>query len=150
MSRARGSSEQLVLAALESRRNLTTGELAEATGVGRSTVGKALVRLEQRRLVRRSAGRAQEGPRAPDRWSVATGRKPSRRRSSARRLRPGELDGLVLAYLAEHGQSTPLGPTAVANGLGRSAGAVGNCLARLAAAGRVRQVDQRPRRYSPA
>jgi hypothetical protein len=34
--------------------------------------------------------------------------------------------------------------------LGRSAGAVGNCLTRLATAGQVRQVSTKPRRYSSA
>jgi hypothetical protein len=36
----------------------------------------------------------------------------------------------------------------VAKALGRSGGAVGNCLTRLAAAGRVRKVSDKPRRYS--
>jgi hypothetical protein len=48
------------------------------------------------------------------------------------------------------GTEVALGATAVANGLGRSSGAVGNCLARLAAAGQVRQVSERPRRCSRA
>jgi len=43
-----------------------------------------------------------------------------------------------------------VGATAVAKALGRSAGAVGNCLTRLAAAGQVRQVSEKPRRYSSA
>jgi hypothetical protein len=52
-----------------------------------------------------------------------------------KRLRPGELDGLVLSYLCQHKQDGPLTATAVAKGLGgRSAGAVSNCLARLAKA----------------
>jgi hypothetical protein len=41
-----------------------------------------------------------------------------------------------------------VGATAVAKALSRSAGAVGNCLTRLAAAGQVRQVSEKPRRYS--
>jgi hypothetical protein len=52
--------------------------------------------------------------------------------AAKRRLRPGELDGLVLAYLRKH-KDGPLTSTAIAKGLGgRSAGAVANCLARLA------------------
>lgn len=44
-----------------------------------------------------------------------------------KRLRPGELDGLVLSYLCQHKQTGPLTATAVAKGLGgRSAGAVSN------------------------
>jgi hypothetical protein len=51
--------------------------------------------------------------------------------------RPGELDGLVLSYLCKHQKAGPLTATAIANGLGgRSAGAVANCLARLAVTAR--------------
>jgi hypothetical protein len=46
------------------------------------------------------------------------------------RLRPGELDGLVLGYLSEHKEGGPLTPSAIAKGLERSSGAVANCLAR--------------------
>ncbi len=53
--------------------------------------------------------------------------------TKSKRLRPGELDGLVLSYLCEHRKDGPLTATAIAKGLdGRSAGAVANCLARLA------------------
>ena len=40
-----------------------------------------------------------------------------------------------------------MGATVVAKALGRSAGAVGNCLTRLAAAGQVFQISDKPRRY---
>ena len=64
------------------------------------------------------------------------------------RLRPGQLDGLVLAYLREHKADGPLTATSVAKGLGgRSAGAVSNCLARLTRDGRVRQATKTPRAY---
>lgn len=39
-----------------------------------------------------------------------------------KRLRPGELDGLVLAYLAEHKGDGPLTATAIGKGIGRSPG----------------------------
>lgn len=65
----------------------------------------------------------------------------------AKRLRPGELDGLVLAYLAEHKGNGPLTATAIGKGIGRSAGAVANCLGRLAKDKKVRQVKKRPRAY---
>lgn len=51
--------------------------------------------------------------------------------AKTKRLRPGELDGLVLAYLAEHKDDGPLTATAIGRGIERSAGAVANCLARL-------------------
>jgi hypothetical protein len=65
-----------------------------------------------------------------------------------RRLRPGELDGLVLSYLCKHEKDGPLTPTAVAKGIGRSAGAVANCLARLAKAKKVRLARRAPRAYA--
>lgn len=65
-----------------------------------------------------------------------------------KRLRPGELDSLVLSYLCGHKQDGPLTATAVAKGLGgRSAGAVSNCLARLAKAKKVRLAKKAPRAY---
>jgi hypothetical protein len=65
-----------------------------------------------------------------------------------KRLRPGELDGLVLSYLCRHKQDGPLTVTAVAKGLGgRSAGAVSNCLVRLAKDRKVRLAKKAPRAY---
>jgi hypothetical protein len=58
--------------------------------------------------------------------------------------------GWTLKFVNSHGKDAPLGVTPVAKALGRSAGAVGNCLARLAAAGRLEQVSDRPRRYRRA
>jgi hypothetical protein len=67
--------------------------------------------------------------------------------AKAKRLRPGELDGLVLAYLAEHKGDGALTATAIGKGIERSAGAVANCLARLAKDGKVRQAKKRPRAF---
>jgi biotin operon repressor len=151
MNVAKPPTEQAVVAALASQPDATTADVAAATGLGRSTIAKALARLEHAGHVSRSAGGREDGRRLPDRWSPAAEKKSSRRRpSGAGRLRPGELDRLVLDYLTKHNDSGPLTPTAVANGLGRSSGAVGNCLARLTAAGRVRQVSEWPRRYTAA
>ena len=47
-----------------------------------------------------------------------------------RRLRPGELDGLVLTYMRRHEDEGPLSASAIVKGLGRSSGAVANCLTR--------------------
>lgn len=64
------------------------------------------------------------------------------------RLRPGQLDGLVLGYLRKHKADGPLTATAVAKGLGgRSAGAVANCLARLVKRKEVRLAKKTPRAY---
>jgi len=65
-----------------------------------------------------------------------------------KRLRPGELDGLVLAYMRKHTDDAPLTATAIGKGLNRSAGAVANCLARLTTEGKVRQTKKRPRAYA--
>lgn len=68
-----------------------------------------------------------------------------------RRLRAGELDGLVLSYLCKHQGDGPLTAPAIAKGLGgRSAGAVSNCLERLAKERKVRRVKDRPRSYVAA
>ena len=70
-------------------------------------------------------------------------------RGSGERLRPGQLDGLVLGFLREHAADGPLSPSAVGKGLARSSGATANSLKRLAEAGQVREVSERPRRYEP-
>jgi hypothetical protein len=63
------------------------------------------------------------------------------------RLRPGQLDGLVLGYMKKHKGELPLSPTAVAHGIKRSSGAVGNSLGRLEKEKKVRLVEEKPRRY---
>jgi len=65
-----------------------------------------------------------------------------------KRLRPGELDGLVLTYMRRHRKDGPLTATAIGKGIGRSAGAVSNCLARLAKEQKVRQARRKPRAYA--
>jgi hypothetical protein len=67
--------------------------------------------------------------------------------AKTKRLRPGELDGLVLSYLADHKDDGPLTATAISKGIERSAGAVSNCLARLAKEKKVRQAKRKPRAY---
>jgi hypothetical protein len=63
------------------------------------------------------------------------------------RLGPGQLDGLVLAYLRKRKDDGPLTASAVAKGMGRSSGAVANCLVRLAKAKQVRLARRKPRSY---
>ncbi len=64
-----------------------------------------------------------------------------------KRLHPGELDGQVLAYMRRHKNDGPLTASAIGKGIERSAGAIANCLARLAKDGKVRQAKKRPRAY---
>jgi hypothetical protein len=88
-------------------------------------------------------------PAAARRPAKGAHRKPKRRSGAAggRRLRPGELDDLVLSYMRAHQGDLPLGPGTVAREIGRSSGAVGNCLERLAKAKGVRRAGRRPRTY---
>lgn len=66
-----------------------------------------------------------------------------------KRLRPGQLDRLVLDYMKAHRKKGPLTATTIAKGLGgRSAGAVANCLSRLAEGEKVRQAERTPRAYA--
>lgn len=60
-----------------------------------------------------------------------TGPKARKAQLAQERLRPGQLDGRVLAYMKKHKARLPLSPTAVAHGISRSSGAVANCLGRL-------------------
>jgi DNA-binding transcriptional ArsR family regulator len=144
----KSSTDEVVLGALRPRSQATVAEIAAAVKLSRSTVSRALVELERSGKVGRSASGHEGARRLPDLWVRV--RRSSRLPPAGERLRPGELDGLVLGYLRKHIKEIPLGPSAVAQGLGRSSGAVGNCMARLAAAGSVRLVSERPRRYTAA
>jgi hypothetical protein len=66
------------------------------------------------------------------------------------RLKAGGLEPLVLAYLKEHKGDAPHGPSQVAKALGRSSGAVGNCLVRLTDAEKTKCVSDKPLRYDLA
>jgi hypothetical protein len=76
--------------------------------------------------------------------SKATKAKPKQR------LRPGELDDLVLGYMKKHRGELPITATKVAQGIKRSSGAVGNCLGRLEKEKKVRLAGKKPRRYDLA
>jgi DNA-binding IclR family transcriptional regulator len=150
MSAAEPTHEETVAKALAAGTEMTVAEIATATGLGRSTVGKALAALERNGMVRRHPGGRDGRRRLPDRWSIGrAAERDERARAATQRLSPGQLDALVLDYVDSQGTDA-VGATAVAKALGRSAGAVGNCLTRLAAAGRVRQISGKPRRYSSA
>lgn len=92
------------------------------------------------------AGKAKSKARSAKRKSSA-GRANTQREG---RLRPGQLDGLVLGYMKKHKGELPVSPSTVAHGIKRSSGAVGNCLGRLEQAEKVRLVKQKPRRYDLA
>lgn len=143
--------------ALSAHGEITVSELAEMTGLGRSTVGKALAALETEGRAVRTPGERQGGKRAPDVWSAAGAVEESTTAVDVRtsegdaepsdRLAKGALRTLVLEHLqANAGESFT--PTAVGKALHRSSGAVGNALDKLATHGAVAKVGDKPRRYA--
>jgi predicted ArsR family transcriptional regulator len=116
----------------------TAAELAEISGLSRATVTKQLTALKKTGDATATDG-DRDRDRPASRWSL-TGQ------TDRPRLRPGELDGLVLGYVRS--LDAPLGPTGVGHALNRSAGAVANCMARLAKAGQLQQTSKKPRRYT--
>lgn len=73
--------------------------------------------------------------------------KPEAAGKGKNRLRPGELDGLVLSYMCKNEKDLPVTPGTIAKAIGRSSGAVGNCLKRLAKAKKARLAKKAPRAY---
>jgi Sugar-specific transcriptional regulator TrmB len=155
------ASEQAVLKALIANPEATAAEVAAAADVGRSTAGKVLARLASAGEVRRTEGGRDGARRLPDRYALASAEpaaktaKPkttavTKPQAAEDRLKPGQLDGLVLTFLRENEASAPHGPTTVARALARSSGAVQNSLTRLTEAKEVRQDSDKPRRYSLA
>ena len=154
---SQNSTVEAVLAALAAG-PADVAEIAERAGIGRSTASKALAALAGQGIVERTPGGRDGGRRLADRWSLPaapTGPEAEATPGVAggaaepadrNRLGKGQLRGLVLAYLRDHpGEHTP---TAVARALeGRSAGAVGNALAKLADTGEAVQTSPAPRRY---
>jgi DNA-binding IclR family transcriptional regulator len=161
------ASEQAVLKALASSPDATVADVAAAANVGRSTASKVLARLASSGEVRRTEGGRDGARRLPDHFALASAEpavdeaKPkaaaatepkadAEPKAAGEHLKPGQLDELVLGFLKENTDSGPHGPTTVAKALGRSGGAVGNCLVRLTKAEQVRQDNDKPRRYSLA
>jgi hypothetical protein len=145
MTSTKPTSEEVVVRTLASRGEMTIAQITATTVLGRSTVGKTLAALDRAAIARRRPGGREGGRRLADRWALGSGGE-----QPARRLRPGELDGLVLEFVNAHQNDTPVGVVAVAKALERSAGVVGNCLTRLATAGKLEQVSEHPWRYRSA
>ncbi len=161
----KSASEQAILKALAANPKATAAEVAvQRSNVGRSTASKVLARLASSGEARRAEGGRDGARRLPDRFALASAEpkatKDSTPKASAKgdpsdsakptaphdRLKPGQLDGLVLAYMKKNSDSGPHGPTTVAKALERSSGAVGNCLVRLTKDKKVRQDSDKPRR----
>lgn len=154
MATSKTTTTDSVLAALGDQ-PATTAELAETTGLGRSTVGKTLTALETAGRATRTLGGRDGGRKQPDRWTLATTEAAppgdgTAGNGGAERLGKGQLRTLVLDHLqASPGEDHS--PTQVAKALGgRSSGAVGNALLKLAADGVVTQTSEKPRRFTYA
>jgi hypothetical protein len=135
------TTHEKIRSALVSHPGATTIDLAQMTGLGRSTVTAALARMEREGLAVRTPGGRDGGRRLPDTWeppprvesgpgSLAFLVKPP-----SSHLRPGQLRELVANYLAR--QDEPVTPGQVAAHLNRSAGACTNALARMAEQGQA-------------
>jgi IclR-like helix-turn-helix domain-containing protein len=151
--------KQAILEVLKVEPQASVAQIAVSAGVGRSTAGKLLAQLESDGEVRRAEGGRDGKRRLPHLWSLAgqhdanvkpAGATDHKLSGDADRLKPGQLEPLVLAYLKKNAASGPHGPTTVAKALERSSGAVSNCLVRLTAAKKVKQISDKPRRYSLA
>lgn len=111
---------------------MSVAQIAVSAGVGRSTAGKLLSQLQSDRKVSRTGvGRGTTSADCPTsgRWTAAArheskreGRRELNRRQALRdadRLKRGQLDPLVLAYLKAKADSGPHGPITVAKALKR-------------------------------
>ncbi|MDT0263770.1 MarR family transcriptional regulator [Jatrophihabitans lederbergiae] len=152
------STSDTVAQALTIRPGSTVAELAAATGLGRSTVGKVLAALEAAGAARRQPGGRDRAQRLPDRWmpasdphtkTAAPGKATTAGGSATGRLSKGELGAMVVGYLISH-PDDEVGPTVVARALNRSQGAVANALTKLVTTGEVELTSETPRRYRRA
>ena len=132
------SAAEKVREALATNPDSTAAELVTISGLGRSTVNKELATLKQSGDATAVKGDGDSRARTPARWSLGG-------QAEHVRLRPGELGPLVFEHVRSLDE--PVGPTAVAKALGRSNGAVANCMTRLAESGTLGLVNEKPRRY---
>ena len=102
--------------------------------------------MSKTKQTKRGQGTAQSASPKPASKTKATPGKAAEP-GARKRLRPGELDGLVLTYMCKREKELPMSPSAIAKGIGRSSGAVGNCLERLAKGKQARLAGKSPRRY---
>jgi len=119
------------------------------TMTSRTKSSSAKPRAGRRRTAATATGEAKTPAAKRGAAAAATAKapKPATSKRAEERLKPGQLDGLVLAYLKKHAPTAPHGPSGIGKALGRSSGAVANCLVRLARDERVVEVSERPRRY---
>ncbi len=155
MSDKRKDVERRIVAFVKEKGEAIVDEVAAAVGLTRSTARKYLAGLVDVGEVKRTEGGRDRGRKRPDRFSVVNGKRGGKEPKGTPstpapkdRLGPGELDGLVLAYIREHGEDAPHTSSRIAKGIGRSSGAVANCLRRLADSDRAVLANEKPRAYN--
>lgn len=154
MSDKRKEIEGQIVAFVKEKGEAIVDEVAAAVGVTRSTARKYLAGLVDAGEVKRTDGGRDRGRKRPDRFSVVNGKRGKREPKTASltsapkvRLGPGELDGLVLTDMREHRDDAPHSPSRIGKRIGRSSGAVANCLRRLAESDRAVLANEKPRAY---
>lgn len=150
---------------------VTIAQIAASTGQGRSTVTKAVRRLETVGLVERVKGGHDGVKRLPDTFTIVgattgpgkTAKQTEKPKPSkvglvenvrtldapdlgVGRLGKGELADLVRRLLADH-PKVDFGPSQIAKELDRSAGAIANALDKMTRDGAVELVQDKPKRY---
>lgn len=154
MSEKRKKVEGQIVAFVEGNEEAIVDEVAASVGITRSTTRKYLAGLVDAGELKRTEGGRDRGRKRPDRFSVAKRKRGGKRQKGASakpeskgRLGPGELDGLVLGFMREHRDEAPHTASRIGKGIGRSSGAVANCLGRLANGERAVLAGQKPRAY---
>jgi predicted transcriptional regulator len=147
--------ERRIVAFVEEKGEAIVDEVAAAVGVTASTARKYLAGLADAGELKRTEGGRERGRKRPDRFSVASGKRGEKEPNGTpstpvpkARLGPGQLDGLVLAYMREHREDAPHTPSRIGKGIGRSSGAVANCLRRLGDSDRAVLAKKKPRAYN--
>ena len=145
--------DQLIIDFLKEKGSATVDDICEALKISRTSARKYLAGLTVDKKVHREEGGREGRRKLPDVFSLPGGKQAGKQAkrasggSASDRLRPGELDKLVLAYMRTHKKDAPQTPSAIAKGIERSSGAVANCLARLEGQKKVRLVKPKPREY---
>ncbi len=118
----------------------------------RRTASKAQPTRSRKAKSSRSSGPKSSRTSTPRKAASGRAASPTTAASSGKpeRLSAGGLDPLVLDYLKKNKAAAPHTPGQVAKGLGRSSGAVGNCLERLSDAKKAKRVSDKPKQYALA
>ncbi|HET7444940.1 MAG TPA: hypothetical protein VFJ57_09810 [Solirubrobacterales bacterium] len=110
-----------------------------------SANSKKTTRSGAKRSTKKAAARKAATPKKST--SKAAKKAPSKNPNGTKRLRPGELDGMVVKWMEENEDRGKVSPGTVATGINRSSGAVANCMGRLAKEKRIRLATKKPKQY---